>query len=62
MAFYFDNTDFNKDKDIACLVEGCDSHENIFNPAFIVNIHDPFDGTNPGRIKKRDEELFVNSL
>lgn len=58
MAFYAENSSFYHDREIACLIKGCNRHNNIMNDGFIINIHDPYDDSNPGRMKMSARSEF----
>ena len=54
-SFYQSESEYFDPQDTICLIEGCKNHENLWNSNFVFNMHDPFDNSNPGRLKKKDE-------
>ena len=56
MEFYSEGSLFYYHRDVVCLLEDCQkNHETIYKDLFVVNMHDVFDGTNPGRCRKKEE-------
>ena len=63
MDYYDHKSLFYEYKKMICLVDKCTkNHTPLFKPDLVINIHDPFDDSNPGRVKDRDRDLFFNEV
>jgi hypothetical protein len=64
LAYYSEGSFFHREKKTICILKHCEkgNHEQLNRDNFILNIHDPIDDSNPGRMKKKEENLFFEEV